>query len=315
MLRRTASGSSARSRTSARACRGPHRRPAGRVTTTRRASPAWPATASGGVHRDRRAGAARTDAGRPAAAAGRRRLPAVRASPRPSPLARRPRAFVAAYQGRRRRRGQGLSTRRAHRLGADRAGRGVVRRPRPEDRRPRGRPRAGPDVDRLAPASRRTCGRRPNREPRAQRRRTPTSCSPTSRARGPRSPKAETFTADQMANGAKELLDEVATGKVTGEEERYRTPTSWDFQANVDGARRSRSRRARRSSPTGTRRSSRSSTPRFAAAAGRRSTGTGRRRLRRATPSSAEPSVKQLADAVNALAEPLSARITAAVAP
>jgi iron uptake system component EfeO len=45
------------------------------------------------------------------------------------------------------------------------------------------------------------------------------------------------LTADQVTNGAKELLDEVATGKVTGEEERYSHTDLWDFQANVDGAR------------------------------------------------------------------------------
>ncbi|MEV0371556.1 iron uptake system protein EfeO [Streptomyces sp. NPDC050636] len=39
-----------------------------------------------------------------------------------------------------------------------------------------------------------------------------------------------------MANGAKELLDEVATGKVTGEEERYSHTDLLDFQANVEGA-------------------------------------------------------------------------------
>lgn len=40
----------------------------------------------------------------------------------------------------------------------------------------------------------------------------------------------------QMANGAKELMDEVATGKVTGEEERYSHTDLWDFAANVAGA-------------------------------------------------------------------------------
>ncbi len=44
------------------------------------------------------------------------------------------------------------------------------------------------------------------------------------------------LTADQVTNGAKELLDEVANGKVTGEEERYSHTDLWDFQANVDGA-------------------------------------------------------------------------------
>lgn len=45
------------------------------------------------------------------------------------------------------------------------------------------------------------------------------------------------FTADNLGNGAKELLDEVATGKVTGEEEIWSHTDLWDFQANVDGAR------------------------------------------------------------------------------
>lgn len=45
------------------------------------------------------------------------------------------------------------------------------------------------------------------------------------------------FTVDKLANGAKELLDEVASGKVTGEEEIWSHTDLWDFQANVDGAR------------------------------------------------------------------------------
>lgn len=40
----------------------------------------------------------------------------------------------------------------------------------------------------------------------------------------------------QLANGAKELLDEVATGKITGEEDRYSHTDLWDFQSNVDGS-------------------------------------------------------------------------------
>ena len=44
------------------------------------------------------------------------------------------------------------------------------------------------------------------------------------------------LTISQMANGAKELMDEVATGKVTGEEERYSRTDLWDFDANVAGA-------------------------------------------------------------------------------
>ena len=44
------------------------------------------------------------------------------------------------------------------------------------------------------------------------------------------------ITATSMANGAKELLDEVATSKVTGEEETYSHTDLVDFKANVDGA-------------------------------------------------------------------------------
>ncbi|MFD4316578.1 iron uptake system protein EfeO [Streptomyces sp. NPDC058548] len=50
--------------------------------------------------------------------------------------------------------------------------------------------------------------------------------------------KAE-ITPTSMANGAKELLDEVATGKVTGEEERYSRTDLVDFKANVEGAQKS----------------------------------------------------------------------------
>jgi iron uptake system component EfeO len=45
------------------------------------------------------------------------------------------------------------------------------------------------------------------------------------------------FTVDQIANGSRGLLEEVATGKVTGEEEYWSRTDLWDFQANVDGAR------------------------------------------------------------------------------
>ena len=40
----------------------------------------------------------------------------------------------------------------------------------------------------------------------------------------------------QLANGAKELLDEVATGKITGEEDTFSHTDLWDFRANVDGS-------------------------------------------------------------------------------
>ncbi|MEU8511623.1 iron uptake system protein EfeO [Kitasatospora sp. NPDC048722] len=48
-------------------------------------------------------------------------------------------------------------------------------------------------------------------------------------------PAAE-ITATSMANGAKELLDEVATNKITGEEDRYSHTDLADFSANVEGA-------------------------------------------------------------------------------
>ncbi|MDR7253473.1 iron uptake system component EfeO [Nocardioides sp. BE266] len=46
-----------------------------------------------------------------------------------------------------------------------------------------------------------------------------------------------TYTVDAIANGSRGLLEEVATGKVTGEEEYWSRTDLWDFQANVDGAR------------------------------------------------------------------------------
>jgi iron uptake system component EfeO len=51
-----------------------------------------------------------------------------------------------------------------------------------------------------------------------------------------RVPKAE-ISATSMANGATELLDEVAHTKVTGEEEAFSHTDLVDIQANVDGAR------------------------------------------------------------------------------
>ena len=49
---------------------------------------------------------------------------------------------------------------------------------------------------------------------------------------------ADDFTLDasQIGNGAQGLLDEVATSKVTGEEEAWSHTDLWDFQGNVDGA-------------------------------------------------------------------------------
>ncbi|HKX14048.1 MAG TPA: iron uptake system protein EfeO [Propionibacteriaceae bacterium] len=44
------------------------------------------------------------------------------------------------------------------------------------------------------------------------------------------------FTVDDIANGSRGLLDEVATGKVTGEEEYWSRTDLWDFQANIEGS-------------------------------------------------------------------------------
>ncbi|MEV4310676.1 iron uptake system protein EfeO [Actinocrispum sp. NPDC049592] len=48
--------------------------------------------------------------------------------------------------------------------------------------------------------------------------------------------KAVELTPVQLANGAKELLDEVATGKITGEEDQYSHTDLYDFRSNVDGS-------------------------------------------------------------------------------
>jgi iron uptake system component EfeO len=48
--------------------------------------------------------------------------------------------------------------------------------------------------------------------------------------------RAEKLSPLQLANGAKELLDEVASGKITGEEDRYSHTDLWDFAANVEGS-------------------------------------------------------------------------------
>jgi len=50
-----------------------------------------------------------------------------------------------------------------------------------------------------------------------------------------RSAKVE-LNALQIASGSKTLLDEVATGKITGEEERYSHTDLWDFDGNLEGS-------------------------------------------------------------------------------
>src|SRR6202012_2894759 len=45
-----------------------------------------------------------------------------------------------------------------------------------------------------------------------------------------------TYQPAELANGAVDLLDEVAKSKITGEEERYSHIDLLDFQANVEGS-------------------------------------------------------------------------------
>ena len=121
-----------------------------------------------------------------------------------------------------------------------------------------------------------------------------------------------TFTTDQIANGSAGLMEEVATGKVTGEEEYWSHTDLWDFAANVEGAevgfRDVRPILERRDPAL-----ARQLTQRFAAVErllDRHRSGDGYvlyTELGRAE-------VKRLSDAVNALAEPLS-HLTAAVLP
>ena len=119
-----------------------------------------------------------------------------------------------------------------------------------------------------------------------------------------------TFGVDAIANGSRGLLEEVATGKVTGEEEFWSHTDLWDFQANVDGA---------RVGFEGVRPVLENNDKALAATLDRRfnelQTLLDQHRRGDGFVSYDELSdaeVKELADAVNALSEPLS-RLTAAV--
>lgn len=48
--------------------------------------------------------------------------------------------------------------------------------------------------------------------------------------------KKKPLTALQLAQGSKGLLDEVATGKITGEEDEFSHTDLWDFKANIEGS-------------------------------------------------------------------------------
>lgn len=47
---------------------------------------------------------------------------------------------------------------------------------------------------------------------------------------------ARPLTALELAQGSKALLDEVATGKITGEEDEFSHTDLWDFKANIEGS-------------------------------------------------------------------------------
>ena len=115
---------------------------------------------------------------------------------------------------------------------------------------------------------------------------------------------------DAIANGSRGLLEEVATGKVTGEEEYWSRTDLWDFQANVDGA---------RVAFEGVQAILEQKDPELAeelqtrfddlqALLDQHRVGDGFKTYDELTPDE----IKALADAVNALSEPLS-RLTAAV--
>ena len=115
-----------------------------------------------------------------------------------------------------------------------------------------------------------------------------------------------TFQPAQLANGAVELLNEVGSSKITGEEDRYSHTDLSDFQANLDGARTAfvllRPGLSRRDPSL-----ARTLTARFAAVQ------TALARYRRATPSGYAPYTaltaadrRALTAAVDALADSLS---------
>ena len=119
-----------------------------------------------------------------------------------------------------------------------------------------------------------------------------------------------TLTVDQVANGSRGLLEEVASGKVTGEEEIWSHTDLWDFQANVEGAEKAYGVLepfVQRKDPA----LARTLTGRFAALQHllrQQRQGTGFRSYDQLS----QAQVRELANAVNALAEPLS-RLTGTV--
>ena len=117
-------------------------------------------------------------------------------------------------------------------VGGHRARRRELRRPRPEDRRPRGRHRRGHGLHRLPP---------PREGPLDDGLQKDSSAIADQLLADVNEIAAKSKTVDptalSIANGAKALLDEVATGKITGEEERYSHTDLWDFDGNLEGSR------------------------------------------------------------------------------
>ncbi|MFG2038393.1 iron uptake system protein EfeO [Dactylosporangium sp. NPDC048998] len=108
----------------------------------------------------------------------------------------------------------------------------------------------------------------------------------------------------ELANGAKELLDEVATGKITGEEDAFSHTDLWDFAANLEG---SRAAIAALRPVIADKDAALAKTldEKFAAAQAeldKYRSGDGWKLHNELT----EPQLKALADAINALAEPIS---------
>ena len=112
-----------------------------------------------------------------------------------------------------------------------------------------------------------------------------------------------------LSNGAIALLDEVATGKISGEEDWWSGTDLWDFAANVEGSKMAfslvprlrRSRRATTARPW-SRRSTRGYAALEAALAAHGSLADGFVNYAELT----EADKRELTDLINALAEPLS---------
>ncbi|WFE38553.1 iron uptake system protein EfeO [Micromonospora sp. WMMD998] len=122
---------------------------------------------------------------------------------------------------------------------------------------------------------------------------------------------AEKLTPLQLANGAKALLDEVASGKITGEEERYSHTDLWDFNANLEGSKAAVGalRPALEQRAPDLVKQLDSEFANVEAALGKHRAGDGWKLHTQLS----ETELKELSDRINALAEPVS-KIAAAVA-